>query len=337
VVSPEIITLNLKMVATMAREIANKPHPTPNPDGPHAAGSIRGTSGGSGETLQPKDDFAVDEPNYDSCVDDLNLILSQPVTEPDPALRSKGSSDVVVQATGSSSTDDHFADARLYWALIGLMCYSSAVTLALTWVLWTGREFRPAEAPVATTEQPAGESLPRMVDFRPVAKLAQLPAGNLAKLGETVRIGDLEVTPVEVVVTQLELARSIEPRDWRREDAESVVLRLRLTNVSQDQSFAPLERAFVREQSSPLDRSSIATNGGKIIGLFPLAIDSEWSIAGQGFPVLKPGESTETVIASELGALNRLTSDMTWRVRLRIGPYKTDMIGVRFDKDDLNR
>ena len=133
------------MVATMTREIANKPHPTPNPEGPHAAGSIRGTSGASGETLQPADDFLTDEPNYDSCVDDLALILSQPVTEPDPALRSKASSDIMPPPPGTSSTDDHLADARLYWAMIGLMGYSSVVTLALTWVLWTGRGFRPAE------------------------------------------------------------------------------------------------------------------------------------------------------------------------------------------------
>jgi hypothetical protein len=335
VVPPEIIIL--KLVLTMTREIANKPHQTPNPEGPHAAGSIRGTTGGSGETSQPTDDFAVGEPNYDSCVDDLNLILSQPVTEPDPALRSKASSDVMPPMTGSSSADDHFADARLYWAMIGLMCYSSAVTLALTLVLWTGRGFRPAEAPAAIADQTAGESLPKMVESRPVVQLAPLPEGNLAKLGETVRIGDLEITPIEVVATQLELARSIEPHGWRREDSDSVVLRLRLTNVSKDQSFAPLERAFVREQSSPLDRSSIATKGGKIIGLFPLAIDSEWSIEGQEFSVLNPGDSTETLIASELGAAARLTSDMTWRVRLRIGAYKTDMIGVRFDKADVNR
>ena len=293
--------------------------------------------GASGETLQPADDFLTDEPNYDSCVDDLALILSQAVTEPDPALRSKASSDIMPPPPGTSSTDDHLADARLYWAMIGLMGYSSVVTLALTWVLWTGRGFRPAEAPVVTADRPAGESLPKMVEPTPATVLAPLPASNLARLGETVRIGDLEVTPIEVVVTQLELDRSIEPRNWRREDAESVVLRLRFTNVSRDQSFAPLERAFVREQSSPLDRSSIATKGGRIIGLFPLAIDSEWSITGQEFPVLKPGESTETLIASELGAADRLTSDMTWRVRLRIGPYKTDVIGVRFDKDDVSR
>ena len=222
--------------------------------------------------------------------------------------------------------------------MIGLMCYSSAVTLALTWVLWTGRDISPRRS--ADRQR---RSAHRGNDRRKLSNPGRSPSclrcrrRNVARLGETARIGDLEVTPLEVVVTQLELARSIEPFKSRREDSESVVLRLRLTNVSHDQSFAPLERAFVREQSSPLDRSSIETKEGTIIGLFPLAVDSEWSIAGQEFTVLKPGESTETLIASEHGAADRLTSDMTWRVRLRIGPYKTDMIGVRFHKDDVTR
>ena len=56
---------------------------------------------------------------------------------------------------------------------------------------------------------------------------------------------------------------------------------------------------------------------------------------GQEFTVLKPGESVETLIASEPGAADRLTDEMTWRVRLRIGPYRTDVLGVRFNKDDV--
>jgi hypothetical protein len=337
VVSPKITTHG--MVAIMTQEIASKPLPTPNPEGHHAAGSIRGTAGGSDESLQRNDDFAVGEPNFGSDADDLDLILSLPVTDPDPALRSKASSDVMRPTPGSSSADDHFADSRLYWALIVLMSYSSAVTLALTWVLWSGWGSRPAEPPVASADQNQApvESQTKIVESRPVIELAPLPVGNVTTLAKTVRIGDLEVTPLKVIVTRLRLARSIPPHNRRREAGTSVVLRLRLTNLSKDQSFAPLEPAFVRDQSSPLDRSSIATSGGKNIGLFPLAIDSEWSIAGQDFPILKPGKSAETIIASELGAEDRLTSDMTWRVRLRIGPYKTDMIGVRFDKNELTR
>jgi hypothetical protein len=200
-----------------------------------------------------------------------------------------------------------------------------------------GRGFRQGDGAAAGTDQTATESAPKLVETRPVVELAPLPSGNLAKLGETVRIGELDVTPVEVFTAPVEMFRSIEPHDWRREETDSIILRLRLTNVSSNQAFAPLERAFVRDQSSPLDRSSISTSDGTTLGLFPLAIDSEWSIAGQDFPVLKPGETAETLIASEVGAASRLMSEITWRLRLRIGPYKTDMIGVVFGKQDLER
>ena len=49
----------------------------------------------------------------------------------------------------------------------------------------------------------------------------------------------------------------------------------------------------------------------------------------------KPGESVETLIASEPGAADRLTDEMTWRVRFRIGPYRTDVLGVRFTRSDV--
>jgi hypothetical protein len=240
----------------MTREIANKPHPTPSPEGPHATGSIRGTTGASGETLLPIEDVSAGLPIYDTYVDDLDLILSRPVAELDPALRSKSSSDTLVSHGGSSSSDDHLAEGRMYWALIGLMCYSSVVTLALTWVLWMGRGFRQGDGAAAGTDQTATESAPKLVETRPVVELAPLPSGNLAKLGETVRIGELDVTPVEVFTAPVEMFRSIEPHDWRREETDSIILRLRLTNVSSNQAFAPLERAFVRDQSSPLDRRS---------------------------------------------------------------------------------
>ena len=79
----------------MAREILNKPHPTPNPDGPHTGGSNRGTGGGVDRPSQFEAETDTDEPNYDSCHDDLNKILTEPLPEPDPVLRSKSSSDAI--------------------------------------------------------------------------------------------------------------------------------------------------------------------------------------------------------------------------------------------------
>ena len=248
-VPPEIITL--RMVSTMTREILNKPHPTPNPDGPHAAGSIRGTTGGSGEALRPTDDFPVGEPNYDSCVDDLNLILSQPVTEPDPALRSKASSDVLAPTTGSSSADDHFADGRLYWALIGLMSYSSAVTLALTWVLWTGRGFRPAEHRSPAADRPAGESPPKMVDLEAGRRVATASRGKRGKTGRNRADRRPGSHPYRVIVTRSSWLDRSNRTIGDARMRESFVLRLRLTNVSQDQSFAPLERRLCESRTRP--------------------------------------------------------------------------------------
>jgi hypothetical protein len=399
----------------MAREILNKPHRTPNPDGPHAGASNRGTGGGADRPAQPEAESATDEPNYDSCHDDLDKVLSQPLPEPDPALRSKGSSDAIARiaretqavpsflhepakqprtseifkglgpqtaggtpstarvetapsssltlpssssetifegslvetsatckesshgrrALESASDDDHHGDSRVPWALLVLMSYSSAITLALTWALWTGRSFRSTESPPANAGQTDVESVPKIVNSSPAATLPPLPAENVANLRNTIRLGGVEFTPLEVVVTRLDLVRSIDPAAWRREKSASLVLRLKLKNVTNNDQFAPLEPRFVREQPATPDRSTIATSQGQGINLFPLAVDSEWSIVGQDFTVLEPGESMETLVASEPGVAARLTDLMTWRIRLRTGLFRTDVLGVRFSKNDV--
>ncbi len=114
-----------------------------------------------------------------------------------------------------------------------------------------------------------------------------------------------------------------------------MVLRLRLKNVSKDREFAPLDRRFLREQGTAPDRSTIVTSQGRAINLFPLAVESEWLIEGQAFTVLKPGETVETVIASEPGVENKLTDEMIWRIRFRVGTYRTDVLGVRFNKLEI--
>ena len=177
--------------------------------------------------------------------------------------------------------------------------------------------------------------MPKIVNSSPAATLPPLPAENVANLRNTIRLGGVEFTPLEVVVTRLDLVRSIDPAAWRREKSASLVLRLKLKNVTNNDQFAPLEPRFVREQPATPDRSTIATSQGQGINLFPLAVDSEWSIVGQDFTVLEPGESMETLVASEPGVADRLTDLMTWRVRIRTGLFRTDVLGVRFSKNDV--
>jgi hypothetical protein len=133
----------------------------------------------------------------------------------------------------------------------------------------------------------------------------------------------------------VELVGSIDASRYRAEESESLVLRMQITNLSKSQRFAPLELAYIREQSSPLDRCLITTQGSATIGAYPLDVFSEWSIVGQEARALERGETLETIIASEPGASDRMNSEMTWRIRLRIGPFRTDVVGIRFKANEV--
>ncbi len=214
-----------------------------------------------------------------------------------------------------------------------LLSYSSALTLAMIWMFWTGRipkAAAPNPEPTAA-EKPALESPLRPADPAPSSPSPPLPPENLTTLGKAIRLGDLEVTPLTVLAVPVELVRTIDP-DKRRRERDCLILRLRLLNRSKEQAFTPVDRNLVRDRDLRAFDPYIETSEGRMIRLFPLAMDSEWSILGQSFPVLEPGESAETFIAAEPGSANLLADEMTWRVRLRIGVYRSDMLGVRFTK-----
>ncbi len=92
----------------------------------------------------------------------------------------------------------------------------------------------------------------------------------------------IEAAPVELV-------RTIDP-DKRRRERDCLVLRLRLRNRSKDQTFTPVDLNLVRERDFRAFDPYIATSDGQSLRLFPLALDSEWSIRDQEFPRLPPGE-----------------------------------------------
>jgi hypothetical protein len=396
----------------MPTETRGKPLPTPHPDQP---GPIRAQSPAPKPKPQPPEPD--DSGEYDSFADDVYMRLSQPLSEPDPALQSssstgdessspgenapiasappgrkkqprtselfkalasgagsvkpskpgseaassrerksrpapgegalppdptgEGSSEefVATRRDGQESTSDYdnqIAESRMTWVLLLLLSYASAVTLALFWVLWTGRTLRPALPPTTNTRQLNEESNAKSWDPAPSRPLPPIPRENHASPGETVRIGQLEITPLAIESAPVVLVRLVEPVRYRREDADSLMLRLKLTNISSDQAFAPLDRALIRGQNSALDGSQIACSDGETVALFPLAVDSEWVIEGQEFPVLKPGETVETLVASEAVTDDRLGAEMTWRVRLRFGPNRTDVLAVPFTKDDIS-
>ena len=175
-----------------------------------------------------------------------------------------------------------------------------------------------------------------MVDSVARVELPPIPPANVALVGQTIRIGDVEITPLSVSFAPAELERKIEPAEYRLEEVSSLVLRFKLTNLSSDHSLCPLARSLILDAASALDRSFVATGTGGRIELYPLAVESEWLIVGQEFRNLKPGESAETLVTSEPVSEDRLGDEMTWRIRLRTGPYRSDILAVQFRRSELN-
>ena len=381
----------------MPSEVRERPLPTPHPDYSRSPGSAR--EGGRTDPLTP-DHTQESDPDasiYDSNPDDLDLMLSESISEPDPALASieafgarnrlsgndvtispfvqqnkdqpgtaevfdavgSGSDEIVPERAGWGSwlfsrlasgrarsrsgelrtavEDDLDTRGLGMWTSLFLLSYASALTIGLIWMFWTGRTFRSAPLKETGTIRPAVDHAAKSSEPAPREDLPPIPAENLTSLGKTIRIGDVEITPLAIQLAPVDLVHRIDSAEFHHEETNSLILRFRLTNLSNVDTLKPLAHSLVRDHPSVLDRSFVAMPDGGIIGLYSLAVESEWLILGQEFPNLQPGESAETLVASEPVTEDRLRESMTWRVRLRIGPYRTDVLGVRFTKGELSQ
>jgi hypothetical protein len=225
---------------------------------------------------------------------------------------------------------------RTNWPLLLVSSYASALTLGFLWFLWAGRGLPPKRA--AETVAAGAESEPplRTTAASPVSGVPQpLPVHNLVDLGKTMRLGDLELTPLSIVHRSVYLYRLEGATGEERESQDSLVLTLRLTNRSETRAFAPLDRSFIRDSGAAEDHSYIESSDGQHIPMFELAAESEWSIQDQDFPVLKPGETAETIVVSEPVPMADLGGRLTWRVKLRTRTYQTDVAGVHFTAADV--
>jgi hypothetical protein len=228
------------------------------------------------------------------------------------------------------------AAPRISWPLLLVSSYASALTLALGFILWTGRglsrlDFSTSSEPVpgSTGASPGGGASGTGEDLLP------LPAPNVTNLGGPVRLGEIEVTPRSIARRPVELLRLQGTAEGERESSPSLVLTLELANRSTGSTFAPLDPAIVRDTVPAVDQSFIEVPGGRRIAMFRLAIESEWSIQDQLFPALQPGETVETILVSEPVAMTDLKGTITWHLKLRTAPYRTDVLGVRFTAQDV--
>jgi dethiobiotin synthetase len=235
--------------------------------------------------------------------------------------------------------DDEFEEMRgTPWLNVLLLSYASAVTIACLW-LWMHR------GPAETT---ADDDLNVPVDTRPdpgyradrtarVEPAPPLPADHLTTLGKPLRVGALELIPLDVRKGKVTLV--VQGFDGSKKTSDggddALHLRVRLRNVSDVLIFAPLDEAFVRDRDRELPDSFIEAEDGERIYPYRLPVASERAILGQTFRELKPGEAMETAIVSDTAAGDRAEGQLTWRLRLRTGDRTTDMLGVRFDADQI--
>ena len=244
---------------------------------------------------------------------------SAPVDEPDGGREEAWSGEVVIEH-------------RSPWPSLILASYASAVTLGLAWTLWKDKAREKTEAGASSSTVAAPESARQSGLSRKVEPPEPILGEHFADLGRPLRVGDLEITPAEVLRRDVTLQRADAfATPGRREGGKgALVLRLKLTNRSKDAVFAPLDRAYVRERGKDVVDTFLTTADDERIYPYPLAVDSEWSIVGQNFGELKPGESKMVDIVSAPDAPPDQAGPFIWRVRLRTGINRTDAIGVRW-------
>jgi hypothetical protein len=276
----------------------------------------------------------------------LGLDLSSPAPSPS-GRETRRLTEVSALSSPSPKTHDEPEDDDLEgppargapWSTVLLASYASAVTLGLLWVLWTGRHANTGAAnepeppvPVDTRPDP-GQRADRS---RRLVPPAPIPAVHTTSLGKPLRMGLIEVTPLEVTNGLVQLQREFGAVKNKPVGQNALRLRLRIKNISPDTVLAPLDEAFVRDRPrADADTFIECGSGGTTIGMYPLAVESELSIVGQVFRDLRPGEEFVTEIVSVPDAAARKTPQMTWRVRLRTDINHTDDLGVRFTDGDV--
>ena len=166
-----------------------------------------------------------------------------------------------------------------------------------------------------------------------------IPAELQIGLGKRLRIGALEIAPIEVRRDRVVLVHGKlgEDNDERAGGDRALHLKLRFRNISDSEFFAPLDEAFVRDPDGGMPDSFIEAGSNTRMYTFPLAIRSEWSIAGQEFRELRPGESFETIVVSAPDSSVKFPDDkpLIWRVRLRTGVAQTEVVGISFQMKDV--
>jgi hypothetical protein len=247
--------------------------------------------------------------------------------------------------------------------LIPLISYSILATVAVIYLRFfqtTSSQPHPLEMiPDVEGENPGVKKVKKrvMVDFHGRQEL-KVPSYLRLALGETMHIGDLEVTPTAVELRPI--AFLMPGKQPEMSERKSLVLHLHLKNVSKDLAFCPLDPYFVRawrevpgESKAGMPFTYLEAGRERFYG-GPIALaereERHESIRGQKLEhELMPDEEMDSFVCTDPelpveAALQRATRPLLWRVQVRRGLVKTPsrgevaasaVIGVEFTRDDL--
>jgi hypothetical protein len=253
------------------------------------------------------------------------------------------------------------------------MPYAAVMTLAAGWYFYKSTHISNVDQVFANIpdimaqyDPATRKQLARRIDGMPAVD-GPLPDSLLVKLGDTLRVGDLEVTPEKIEQGPITI-HSVSPAGLdavaSQPKGEALVLHLKIRNRSSDIYFHPTDPVFNRYHNPRGGNSKPYTHlvvgdqrfyGGPIDVLRMNAKQTKRQyVAGQDnddLP-LPPGEERQTIICSDTqdgsaDAVMKYTGadPILWRVELRRGLTQfrgqdlsvCAVIGVQFTPADVHK
>jgi hypothetical protein len=202
--------------------------------------------------------------------------------------------------------------------------------------------------------------------FQRVVPDAPLPARMHVKLGQPIRIGDVEVLPQKIEARKIVFGYEDTHLNPNPSQQEALVLTLTLRNVSRDIYFAPADAAFYRRwkegaKTKPytfLEVGPARFYGGAVDRptrgrrdeFGPGPGPGEYVEGQENYDrVLDPGKEMTTSVCTDpentrvLDAVHKYKGTMLWRVEVRRGLVQVGkrevpacaVVGVEFNRDDV--
>jgi hypothetical protein len=243
---------------------------------------------------------------------------------------------------------------------VALLSYCVLSTIASVW-LYTRLNNQPHPLEVLPDVQGDGTGARRKsttLRYKvPDPEKIQLPARLRVSLGETISVGDLEVSPVKVKKQHIKI-RTKGSVEEATPPSECLALELHLRNRSEDISFKPMDRFFTRKpmgnEVKPF--TALVMGSDRFYG-GPIEFSERVEVVdGQDYDKeLKPGEEMTTFVCTNpdnpavLDKLARYQGPIMWRVQVRRGLVKwrtlkgkeredsaTAVVGVEFKASDIH-